>query len=135
MSSQHAGSCLCGGVRFTVEGEFERFYLCHCAHCRKDSGSAHAANLFSSRAKIRWLAGEDQVSRFRLPGTRHSRSFCTVCGSALPSVQMDGALLVVPAGSLDGAAPRLPDAHIFMSSKADWDSALERLPALEGLPG
>ena len=131
---QHAGSCLCGAVRFEVDGDFERFYLCHCSHCRKDTGSAHAANLFSSKARVRWLSGEERISHFRLPGTRHARSFCAVCGSALPSVQMDGALLVVPAGSLDSAVPIAPDAHIFTTSRAGWDAALERVPSREGLP-
>jgi hypothetical protein len=135
MDQTHAGSCLCGAVRFEVTGDFERFYLCHCSRCRKDTGSAHAANLFSSRAKVRWLAGEERLSHFRLPGTRHARSFCAVCGSALPSVQMDGALLVVPAGSLDGAVPVVPDAHIFVASRASWDEALERVPQRERLPG
>ncbi len=46
MSGHHTGSCLCGAVRFRIEGEFERFYLCHCSHCRKDTGSAHAAGQF-----------------------------------------------------------------------------------------
>jgi hypothetical protein len=41
----HLGSCLCGAVRFEVEGDFQQFYLCHCGRCRNDSGSAHAANL------------------------------------------------------------------------------------------
>jgi len=52
MSNTYAGSCLCGEVRFEIEGEFERFYLCHCEFCRKDTGSAHAANLFSSTAAL-----------------------------------------------------------------------------------
>jgi hypothetical protein len=47
---------------------------------------------------------------------------------------MDGRLLVVPAGSLDGEVPVMPDAHLFFSSRANWDSALERLPMLEKLP-
>ena len=38
MSNKHSGSCLCGAVRFEVAGDFERFYLCHCEHCRKDTG-------------------------------------------------------------------------------------------------
>lgn len=135
MGSTHGGSCLCGAVRFEVDGGFERFYLCHCGRCRKDSGSAHSANLFSTRAKVRWLSGEDKISHFRLPGTRHARSFCAACGSALPSVQMDGALLVVPAGGLDGDVPLAPDAHLFVSTRANWDHALERVPALDGLPG
>src|SRR3984885_6959493 len=71
----HLGSCLCGAVRFEVEGGFQRFYLCHCGHCRKDSGSAHAANLFASGANLRWVTGKDQVRCFTLPSTRHSKCF------------------------------------------------------------
>src|SRR3546814_15522895 len=50
MDNIHAGSCLCGAVHYQVDGAFEQFYLCHCRHCRKDTRSAHAANLFSSHA-------------------------------------------------------------------------------------
>ncbi len=40
---------------------------------------------------------EDKVRSFTLAGTRHTKAFCTECGSALPNLQMDGKLLVVPA--------------------------------------
>lgn len=134
MNSQHAGSCLCGEVRFEVTGDFEHFFLCHCGRCRKDTGAAHAANLFSSTAKLHWLSGEDKVRTFRVPGTRHERSFCSACGSALPGLQMNGALLVVPAGSLDTAVDIRPDAHILVASRADWDRGLEDIPEIDGLP-
>lgn len=134
MSSTHSGSCLCGDVRFEVSGDFERFYLCHCEYCRKDTGSAHAANLFSSTAKLRWISGSEKVSRFDLPSTRHSRSFCSVCGSALPSLQMDGALLVVPAGSLNSELAMRPTAHLFVASRANWDQDLEQVPRMERFP-
>jgi hypothetical protein len=134
VGDKHSGSCLCGEVRFEVEGEFERFYLCHCEYCRKDTGSAHAANLFSSTATLKWLAGEDRVRQFNLPATRHSKGFCTVCGSALPRIEMNGAMIVVPAGSLNSEVGVRPDAHIFVSSKASWDDALEAVPRIERLP-
>lgn len=134
-SERYRGSCLCGAVRFEIEGGFDRFYLCHCAHCRKDTGSAHAANLFSGSAKLAWHSGVESVTSFQLPSTRHARSFCSICGSALPSVQMDGALLVVPAGSLDDEPSRRPDAHLFVASRAGWDRGLEEVPAVERLPG
>lgn len=132
--SKHSGSCLCGAVRFEVDGEFERFYLCHCEYCRKGTGSAHAANLFSSTATLRWISGEGNVRRFDLPATRHSRSFCNTCGSPLPRLQMNGTLLAVPAGSLDSRVDIRPDAHLFMASKANWDEALETVPKLDRLP-
>ena len=134
MSNRYAGSCLCGEVRFEVLGDFERFYLCHCQYCRKDTGSAHAANLFSSSAALKWVSGEDRVRQFNLPNTRHSKCFCSTCGSALPMMQMNGQLLVVPAGSLNSELLIRPDAHIFGSSRARWDDALEKVPTVERFP-
>lgn len=132
--SVQSGSCLCGEVRFEVEGDFDHFFLCHCHRCQKDTGSAHGANLFSSTAKLKWLSGSDKVTSFTLPSTQHSKSFCSKCGSALPNIQMDGKLLVVPAGSLDTDVHITPNAHIFMASKANWDDDLHNLPMIETLP-
>ena len=132
MNDRHSGSCLCGAVAFEVEGAFESFFLCHCEYCRKDTGSAHAANLFSSGARLRWLSGADKVSTFDLPSTRHSKCFCSICGSALPK-RSEG-LLAVPAGSLNSDVPLRPNAHIFCASRAKWDDALEKVPQLAQFP-
>lgn len=130
----HSGSCLCSAVKFEIEGSFENFFLCHCKHCQKDTGSAHAANLFSSSAKLNWLKGIDHVKTHTLAGTRHTKSFCFNCGSALPNIQLGGALLVVPAGSLDSPVKMTPNAHLFVSSRADWDHDLEKLHKFDRLP-
>jgi len=134
MSNRHAGSCLCGAIRFEIAGEFQRFYLCHCEYCRKDTGSAHAANLFSSTASLKWVSGKDKVREFNLPATRHGKCFCGTCGSALPMKQMNGELLMVPAGSLDGEVLIRPTAHIFASRRASWDEGLEQVPTVDGFP-
>ena len=34
------GSCLCGQVRYSLDGEPFLTGVCHCADCRKESGSA-----------------------------------------------------------------------------------------------
>ncbi|GAB3031771.1 GFA family protein [Oleiagrimonas citrea] len=134
---KHYGGCLCGDVRYEVTGSFENFFLCHCSRCRRDTGSSHAANLFSRTATLRWLNGEENVVVFHLPETRHVRSFCSQCGSALPTMQTHGreTLLVVPAGSLETDVPIRPQGHILMGSRANWDMELEHVPAFEGLPG
>lgn len=131
---KYHGSCLCGAVTFEVEGEFENFYLCHCERCRKDTGSAHAANLFSSTAKLTLLSGEELVKRFDFRSEGHIKSFCSICGSALPNLQFDGTLLVVPAGSMDSDIDLRPQGHIFCSHRANWDHELESIPAFEELP-
>jgi hypothetical protein len=131
---KYLGSCLCGEVTYEIEGEFDNFYLCHCGRCRKDTGSAHAANLFSSTAKLRWLSGQEKSKTFNFRSEGHIKSFCTNCGSALPNIQMDGKLLVVPAGSIDSDINIKPQGHIYYASKANWDTELEKVPKFEELP-
>ncbi|HEX3808344.1 MAG TPA: GFA family protein [Rhizomicrobium sp.] len=135
MNKTATGACNCSAVRFEITGEFEHFFLCHCSRCQKDTGSAHAANLFSSTAKVAWLTGEENVKTYRIAGTRHERCFCAVCGSALPRVQHQDGLLVVPAGSLDSAVDMRPEAHICFASRAQWDEHLEDVAKIDGLPG
>lgn len=130
--STHQGSCLCGAVRFEISGDYDGFFLCHCSLCRKGTGSAHAANLFGSKASIAWLSGEAKVKTFGIEGTRHQRSFCTECGSPVPRPHVFGGS-VVPAGSLDTPLDIKP-AHICVASRANWDEQLEDAPKFDGLP-
>lgn len=131
---KHVGSCLCGEVTFEIYGDFENFFLCHCEHCRKDTGSAHAANLFSSTAKLKWLTGKSKIKTFDYKSSGHIKSFCSECGSALPNIRMDGKLVVVPAGSLDSEVFIKPQGHIYMASKANWDNELDKVPKFNELP-
>lgn len=135
MAATTSGSCLCGTVTFEISGGFESFFLCHCSRCRKDTGSAHAANLFSSKATLNWISGEGSIRTYKVPNTRHEKSFCIECGSALPSVQLNDVLLVVPAGSVDSAIDIKPTAHICVASRAEWDEGLENIPRIDSLPG
>lgn len=131
---KYYGSCLCGRIKYEVNGAFENFFLCHCQSCRKDTGSSHASNLFSSTAKLKWLQGEKEVKRFDYNNSGHIKSFCPNCGSALPNIQMGGELLVVPAGSLDSDIEITPSGHIYLSEKANWDEELEKAPHYQELP-
>ena len=68
------GGCLCGAVRYSVRGDPVHVRRCHCADCRKESGSA-----FSVYAK--W-----PVEAFEMSGEISSydgRGFCPRCGSRL----------------------------------------------------
>lgn len=128
------GSCQCKAVQYEISGQFESFFLCHCTRCQKDTGSAHAANLFSQTATINWLCGQDKITTYNLPETLHQKSFCSVCGAAVPTMQAEETLLVVPAGSLDSKVTIRPNAHIFISSRASWDHNLDDIPKIDTLP-
>jgi len=131
---KYFGSCLCGNIQYVIDGEFDSFYLCHCKSCRKDTGSAHASNLFSSTALLKWLKGESEVKIYNHNNSGHIKAFCPNCSSALPNIQMDGKLLVVPAGSLDTDIDISPTGHIYLIEKAMWDDKLELAPKYNELP-
>jgi hypothetical protein len=56
------GSCLCGAIRFEVDGPNPMLYQCHCSLCRKQGGSVSNTGLIIAADKFRWLAGEPLVS-------------------------------------------------------------------------
>lgn len=127
------GSCLCQSVKFEAKGEVQGFYLCHCSHCRKISGSAHGANIFIKTETFNWLKGEETVSTYQLPNTRFTKAFCPKCSSTLPVVRADGHV-IIPAGSLDSDFSVAPNAHIHCDSRAAWDHEFERIKQFPGLP-
>ncbi len=51
------GQCLCGGVQFEIERARGPFELCHCARCRKVSGSAFMAGLGVRTEDFRFVCG------------------------------------------------------------------------------
>lgn len=115
-----SGGCLCGAIQYELVDDTQAFYLCHCAQCRKVTGSAFAANLMASPTSIRWTQGEALLQHYQDSERDFSKTFCTRCGSGLPHLNRDKTTLVVPAGSLDSNLDQLPQANIFAAEKAHW---------------
>jgi hypothetical protein len=123
------GSCLCGAVKYEVNGEPKRFFHCHCARCRKATGTGHASNLFIQPGVLKWLNGEEQIRAFKVPeAKRFTNNFCATCGGRLPRQAQDTDIVMIPAGSLDDAAPIKPQARIFSGSRASWSCTGDELP-------
>ena len=134
MQKIYTGSCLCGAVKFELEGIFKKFFLCHCSRCRKVSGSAHCANLFAPGAKLTWLIGKDHLSFYHHENTNFARNFCSICSTTLPVDAKSRGLVVVPAGCLDSDVDITPQAHIFTSSKGNWDAILNDVTTFKAMP-
>ncbi|MDX1376789.1 MAG: GFA family protein [Burkholderiales bacterium] len=125
------GSCLCGAVRYTVSGEAQRFFHCHCSRCRKSTGSAHASNLFV-KGSLKWDSGEELVRRFKLPqAERFTNAFCSTCGARLPRFIEAQGMVFIPAGSLDEEPALKPQGRIFQGSRAGWSCDATALPGFE----
>jgi hypothetical protein len=74
------GSCLCGGVRFEIDGPLMRSSHCHCWQCQKAHGAPFRTRARVAAADFRFLAGEELVSFYEsTPGTHHG--LCEVCGA------------------------------------------------------
>jgi hypothetical protein len=74
------GSCLCGEVRFEIDGPLMRSSHCHCRQCQKAHGAPFRTRARVAAADFRFLAGEELVSFYEAtPGTH--RGFCKVCGA------------------------------------------------------
>jgi len=127
-----SGSCLCGAVHYRVRGPWLRFIHCHCMRCRKATGSAHATNLYVQADQFRWTEGEAVVRRYDLPtAERFSTSFCSKCGSRVPSLSRDAATVSIPAGSLDESPDIMPQAQIYWGSRAPWSCDAAAPPKFE----
>lgn len=136
MSTELRGSCLCGTVRFVVQGPVDAFYLCYCSRCRKASGSAHASNLFAPAANLRWVSGEDAIRRHELATARYfARCFCGTCGAPVPSVsRRDPERVLIPAGALDDEPEIRPQRRIHCADQAAWSKDLDSVPRFEQRP-
>ena len=126
------GSCLCGEVAYEVDPPFLFFQYCHCTRCQKNSGSAHAANLFLKLDQFHWTQGEELVNRFELPSAEYyCTGFCSKCGSTMPWVTRNGKYMLVPAGTLDDDPGCKPERNIYWDYRAPWYVNIDELPLFD----
>ncbi len=130
-----AGSCLCGSIQFTVSGDPQKFYHCHCRRCRKLSGTGHATNLLVKADAVSWNEGKSLLGYYKVPDAELFYSqFCTQCGSPLPRTVPEIGMVVIPAGSLDCSTEIQPQARIFWDSRAEWSCQAGGLPTFPEYP-
>lgn len=117
MTMRHTGGCLCGAVRYAVDGPMRDALACHCTTCRKQSGHFIAATA-AARADLT-IEGADRLTWFSAtPGFR--RGFCSICGSHLFWDRDGSPDMSIFAGSLDGPTGIRVSAHIFVAEKGDY---------------
>ncbi|MGK0441159.1 MAG: hypothetical protein ACJA0N_000956 [Pseudohongiellaceae bacterium] len=120
MSKQLTGECLCGSIKFSVTDSFKAFYQCHCKQCQQLTGSAFASNVITDPDNIQWLSGPSKITHYEHPSRGFSKSFCKICGSAIPFLNKHKTSLIVPAGSLNDLPDIQPQANIFTAEQACW---------------
>lgn len=122
------GSCLCGGVKYEIEGELSAVTNCHCSLCRKMSGSAFASGATIPSSSFRLVAGQEFLKEWESsPG--YQRVFCGRCGSPiLKRKAKDPDNLRPRVGTLDSDPGVKISKHNHVSSKAPWVVITDGLP-------
>ncbi|MDO8893333.1 MAG: GFA family protein [Sulfurimicrobium sp.] len=127
----YTGSCLCGSVRFEIEGAIRNIVCCHCSQCRKAQGSAFATNGIVKYSDFTVLHGQDELTAYEsTPG--QTKYFCKTCGSPIMSKLASRPDEVrVRLGTIESDIEERPMAHIFVTSKAEWEEISGDLPQYE----
>ena len=117
MSQIHTGACLCGRVRYSVEGPLRPVVVCHCSQCRRQTGHYLAA---TSVPLERFRLVEDSTLRWYSASDAAERGFCSACGSVLFWRPEGGKGISFTPGTLDGATGLSIEGHIFCADKGDY---------------
>ena len=121
------GSCLCGQVRYEIDGLLRHITHCHCGMCRRAHGAAFATYANVSRRRFRLLASA--TLREYHSSDHATRQFCSACGS--PVFFVDDRYpdaLSLSLGTLDGDPGGRAVAHTHVSTKATWYEIHDNLP-------
>lgn len=123
------GGCLCGAVRYQIEGEPLGSGVCHCRTCRK-AASAPALPFAT------FLAGAFEIIQGEPAEFRSSpsaaRGFCGRCGSPLTyRNDAEPAFVDVMTCSLDDPEALAPGFHVWVGHKLAWENVADGLPVHE----
>jgi len=122
LSHPYAGHCLCGDIRFELQGEPLTLYACHCTDCQRRSAGALRLSMWVDRSALQVLAGEP-VTRTSVLGsgrTRVSRA-CGRCDTDLWTEPPENpSLAILRPGTLVRHRDFVPVAHLFIRSALPW---------------
>lgn len=125
------GGCLCGAIRYAVEGEPREAVHCHCRMCQKSGGAGFLTwATFTPKDSLIYTKGAPALYR---SSELAQREFCGTCGSQLVFRSDLLKSVDVTAGTLDDPDSVRPIANTWISSRQAWLHGFDRtLPDLEG---
>ncbi|HMM76598.1 MAG TPA: GFA family protein [Gammaproteobacteria bacterium] len=126
---QAEGGCLCGALRYRVDGPLVDAGYCHCRLCQRASGAPVVAWFTIEAGCFAWTAGSPRVYR---SSAVYQRESCAVCGSQLVFRRSVAPRYVdVTIASLDAPAAVVPEYHIWRMSRLPWFDTADALPRHE----
>jgi len=121
------GGCLCGAVRYEIDGPLREILVCHCVECRHWAGHAWAATA-AALTDIR-IDGEVVWRGSPRSEWNAKRGNCMRCSACLFWHAEDGERMAIGAGTLDDPNGLRVGGHIWIEQGADWERPPEGMPA------
>jgi hypothetical protein len=130
-SDKYGGGCLCGGERFETAAKPGPGGYCHCADCRRITGSAFNVSVAVERAGFRITKGGPKAfTKVANSGNELTRWFCPDCGSPLDTASpVHPDTLYVKAGALDDPSLVQPGHQSWTQSRVDWSVIPAAIPS------
>lgn len=125
------GGCLCGGVRYHVDGPLRDVENCHCSRCRRAHGHFAAytaapthAMVLTEHSGLRWYVADGR-----------ERGFCCECGASLFWRRTASGQTSIAAGTLDAPTGLRSAMHIFTDSAATITRSPTTCPGIPAAGG
>ena len=130
-----SGGCLCGAVRYELDGEPIFQGHCHCVDCQKATGTGHVSVIALPVPAVKVTGEVKGYAVTADSGLPYTRYRCANCGSlvygepqAMPGVR------TVAAGTLDDVSVFQPQMVIYTKDRPAWDKIDSGLPEFAGMP-
>lgn len=130
-----SGGCLCGAVRYEVDGEIGFMGHCYCIDCRKTSGTAHGSHVSIPKAAVKITGEVSTYDRAADSGNIVSRSFCKICGSPVYSTNSGMPdFYFIRASSLDDLEIFKAQVTVYTSRAPSWGRIDPDVMSFEAMP-
>ncbi len=129
----YSGQCLCGAIRYQLEGEPKAVSVCHCRDCRRSAGAPLVSWAMFSESAFHLTQGQPKT--INSSGTA-MRSFCADCGTGLfyRNAAVLPGIVDIQSATLDDPEALPPALQIQTAERLDWIKRLHELPEFERFP-
>ncbi|KAK6205242.1 Mss4-like protein [Scheffersomyces amazonensis] len=132
MTASHQGTCLCGSIEVSFNGEPKRNFICYCSDCRK--GSGHLGQFISeyNSSDVIVTDKDSKLKEYVVTKTKSGfpkkKQFCGECGSTVLTLPMkhNGEVAMVRPSLLDTKfASFAPNKAIFGDARTEYTKGSE----------
>ncbi len=134
-TTQATGGCMCGAVRYEVNGDPFSVLHCHCLSCRRHTGAPVVTLAGFKQDQIRFTTGDPRIYKSS-PGVR--RAFCGQCGTPL-TWEGDGGdlgpIVELHISTFDDPNAFVPQGHVHHDERIAWFVVADALPRYHASDG